>query len=185
MTGSETVSPQIAVVTAAHDMENYVGATIASVLEQTLSNFEMIVVDDGSRDATARIVAAVEDTRVRLISTPNSGPGAARNRGLAACRAPLVLFLDADDLLLPDALEQMVATMAASPASSPSQPACRYKSHRQPAAVAAIGMARNRCSRAIHAPGCGRRRLSAGTKAMSRNGSASPRPRAANTATEP
>jgi glycosyltransferase involved in cell wall biosynthesis len=96
-------------------MENYIGATIASVLEQTLPDFEMIVVDDGSRDATAGIVAAVDDPRIRLISTPNKGAGAARNRGLAACRAPLVSFLDADDLLVPDALEQMVATMAASP----------------------------------------------------------------------
>jgi glycosyltransferase involved in cell wall biosynthesis len=96
-------------------MEKYVGATVASVLEQSLQNFEMIVVDDGSRDATARIVAAVDDPRVRLISIPNSGAGAARNRGLAACQAPLVIFLDADDLLLPDALERMVTTMVASP----------------------------------------------------------------------
>ena len=115
MTAPHAVIPQVAVVTAAYNMENYIGATIASVLEQTLPDFEMIVVDDGSRDATAGIVAAVDDPRVRLISTPNNGAGAARNRGLAACRAPLVSFLDADDLLVPDALEQMVATMAASP----------------------------------------------------------------------
>jgi len=115
MTAPHSTIPQVAVVTAAYDMARYIGATITSVLDQTLPNFEMIVVDDGSHDATARIAAAVDDPRVRLISTPNQGPGAARNRGLAACRAPLVVFLDADDLLLGDALETMVATMAASP----------------------------------------------------------------------
>jgi glycosyltransferase involved in cell wall biosynthesis len=113
MTAPHSTIPQVAVVTAAYDMARYIGATITSVLDQTLPNFEMIVVDDGSHDATARIAAAVDDPRVRLISTPNQGPGAARNRGLAACRAPLVVFLDADDLLLGDALETMVATMAA------------------------------------------------------------------------
>jgi glycosyltransferase involved in cell wall biosynthesis len=115
MTEPHVAVPQVAVVTAAYNMENYIGDTIASVLEQTLPDFEMIVVDDGSRDATAWIVAAVDDARVRLISTPNGGASTARNRGLAACRAPLVIFLDGDDLLLPDALERMVATMGASP----------------------------------------------------------------------
>jgi glycosyltransferase involved in cell wall biosynthesis len=115
MTAPHSTIPQVAVVTAAYNMESYIGETITSVLEQTLPDFEMIVVDDGSRDATARIVAAVDDPRVRLISTPNHGPGAARNQGLAACRAPLVVPLDADDLLFRDALEAMVATMAANP----------------------------------------------------------------------
>lgn len=115
MTTPGAAPPQVAVVTAAHNVAGYVGATVASVREQSLSNFEMIVVDDGSDDTTAKIVAAVDDPRMRLISTSNQGVGAARNRGLAACRAPLVIFLDADDLLLPDALERMVATMAANP----------------------------------------------------------------------
>jgi glycosyltransferase involved in cell wall biosynthesis len=115
MIAPSSAIPQVALVTAAYNMEKYVGATVASVLEQSLQNFEMIVVDDGSRDATAKIVAAVDDPRIRLISIPNSGAAAARNRGLKACQAPLLVFLDADDLLLPDALERMVATMAANP----------------------------------------------------------------------
>lgn len=115
MTTPPSGMPQIAVVTAAYNMETYIGATIASVLKQTLSDFEMIAVDDGSRDGTAGVISAIDDPRVRLISTPNAGAGAARNRGLAACHAPLVVFLDGDDLLLPDALERMVATMAANP----------------------------------------------------------------------
>jgi glycosyltransferase involved in cell wall biosynthesis len=115
MTGSGSAAPQVAVVTAAYNMEQYISATIASVFEQSLAGFELIVVDDGSHDTTAKIVAAVDDPRVRLITIPNSGVAAARNRGLADCRAPLVIFLDADDLLPPHALDRMVATMAANP----------------------------------------------------------------------
>ena len=115
MTAPDPAIPQVAVVTAAYNMEKYIGATIASVLEQSLASFEMVVVDDGSRDATAKVVAAADDPRVRLISIPNSGVAAARNRGLSDCRAPLVIFLDGDDLLRPRALERMVATMAANP----------------------------------------------------------------------
>jgi glycosyltransferase involved in cell wall biosynthesis len=115
MTAPDPATPQVAVVTAAYNMEKYISGTIASVLEQSLASFEMIVVDDGSRDATAKVVAAADDPRVRLISIPNRGVAAARNRGLSDCRAPLVIFLDADDLLRPRALERMVATMAANP----------------------------------------------------------------------
>ena len=114
MTAPDPAIPQVAVVTAAYNMEKYIGATIASVLEQSLASFEMVVVDDGSRD-TAKVVTAADDPRVRLISIPNSGVAAARNRGLSDCRAPLVIFLDGDDLLRPRALERMVATMAANP----------------------------------------------------------------------
>lgn len=113
MTGGP--GPKVAVVIAAYDMERFIRATIDSVLGQTLEDLEMIVVDDGSRDATAAVVAAVADPRLTLRSIANGGVSAARNRGLAACRAPLVVFLDADDLLLPDALARMVAAMAAHP----------------------------------------------------------------------
>lgn len=109
------MSPQIAVVTAAYNMERFVRATIDSVLAQTMPDFEMIVVDDGSTDATAAIVASIDDARVTLISIGNGGVSAARNRGLASCRAPLVVFLDADDLLVPETLERMVAVMATHP----------------------------------------------------------------------
>jgi glycosyltransferase involved in cell wall biosynthesis len=108
-------TPPVAVVTAAWNMERYIGDTIGSVLRQTLTDFEMILIDDGSSDATASIVKAVADPRIRLFSIRRAGVSAARNRGLDACHAPLVVFLDADDLLLPDALGRMVATMAAHP----------------------------------------------------------------------
>ena len=75
----------------------------------------MIVVDDGSTDTTAAIVEAIDDPPVSLISRENGGMSVARNHGLVAYRVPLVTFLDGDDLLLPDALDRMFATMAAHP----------------------------------------------------------------------
>lgn len=107
--------PRVSVVTAARNMEKYISGTIGSVLGQTLTDFESIVIDDGSNDGTAAIVRSTGDPRVRLICVTNGGVSAARNRGLEACRAPLVVFLDADDLLVPDALERLVATMATHP----------------------------------------------------------------------
>ena len=106
---------EVAVVAAAYNMEAFVAATIASVRAQTLRAFEMIVVDDGSQDRTAEIVSGIGDPRVRLISIPKCGVSAARNHGLAVCTAPLVVFLDADDLLTPDALARMVAALKARP----------------------------------------------------------------------
>ncbi len=109
------MTPKVAVVTAAYNMERFVRATIDSVLAQTMPDFEMIVVDDGSTDQTASIVESIDDARVTLISIENGGVSAARNRGLASCQAPLVVFLDADDLLMPEALERMLEAMAAHP----------------------------------------------------------------------
>lgn len=117
---TDAPTPSVAVVTAALNMERYIGATVDSVLRQTLTDFEMIVVDDGSTDGTAAIATASRDPRVRVIRGASQGVSAARNLGLDACRAPLVVFLDADDLLRPEALGRMVATMA----SHPDQVAC-------------------------------------------------------------
>lgn len=107
--------PRVALVIAAHNAAHYLGATLRSVQAQSLDDFEIFVVDDGSSDTTGSVAYALRDPRIRLISIPKSGVSAARNRGLAACRAPLVVFLDADDLLPPDALARMVETLDAHP----------------------------------------------------------------------
>jgi glycosyltransferase involved in cell wall biosynthesis len=75
----------------------------------------MTIVDDGSTDQTAAVVANFDDPRIRLIRQSNSGVSAARNRGLAATDADAVLFLDADDWLSPDALSVLAAALQASP----------------------------------------------------------------------
>lgn len=105
--------PQVAVVTPCRNMAGYIGETIESVLGQSLGALEMIVVDDGSSDDTRQIVEGFHDPRLRLISTGGIGVSAARNLGLDTCQAPLVVFLDADDLLFPRTLEHMVRAMTA------------------------------------------------------------------------
>jgi glycosyltransferase involved in cell wall biosynthesis len=103
----------IGVVIAAHDMAAWIGTCLCSLLDQTHANWTAIVVDDGSRDGTAAVVACFPDPRIRLLRQPHAGVSAARNLGLAEIAGDAVLFLDADDWLAPDALARMAAALAA------------------------------------------------------------------------
>ena len=101
--------PEVSVIIAAHNAAGTIRETLESLSAQTHRRWEAIVVDDGSDDATATIVQdyAARDSRVRLMRQPQYGPGPARNRGMAAARHHWLLFLDADDWLLPKALQQL------------------------------------------------------------------------------
>jgi glycosyltransferase involved in cell wall biosynthesis len=110
-----TPTPRFSVVIPAFDAERTVVAAIRSVRAQTEPDFELIVVDDGSRDATADRVRQVDDRRIRLLRQENRGLSAARNAGIGAARGSLIAFLDADDLWLPTYLERMGAALAARP----------------------------------------------------------------------
>lgn len=99
-------SPRFSVVIPAWNVESWLPETIASVQNQTITDWELIVVDDGSTDGTAAIVKNVDDARVRLISQPNSGVSIARNRGIAESRGEFIAFLDADDLWSPTHLQR-------------------------------------------------------------------------------
>src|SRR5208282_4080287 len=109
------MSPRVTVVIAAYNAESYLRETIESVLAQRLQDIEVIVVDDGSTDGTLEILRAFSDHRLTVLRQRNSGVSAARNAGLAAARAPYIFFLDADDMLVPDALYRMVSTLDARP----------------------------------------------------------------------
>ena len=111
--GSE---PRVSVVMPLYNRAALVGRAVASVLAQTMAQFELIVVDDGSSDGGPIMVEAAGDPRVRLIRLPeNRGANAARNRGIREARAPLVAFLDSDDEYLPAKLERVVARFDAEP----------------------------------------------------------------------
>lgn len=93
-------------VLAAYNEEEFVGSAIRSVLRQTRQDFELVVVDDGSTDATNEVVREFEsDPRVRVISQPNRGRTAALNTAIATTTAPYVSLIDADDLWMPTYLE--------------------------------------------------------------------------------
>ncbi|NNU80298.1 glycosyltransferase family 2 protein [Halovulum dunhuangense] len=107
--------PVVSVIVAARDMERFIGATLRSLSRQSLADLEAVIVDDGSTDRTAAIVRAhlARDGRMRLIRGKAAGVSAARNRGLSESRGDMVLFVDADDLLAPDALARLVARLKA------------------------------------------------------------------------
>lgn len=97
--------PLISVVIPLYNKEQSIERTIRSIQKQTYTNFEIVVVDDGSTDASASIVKSISDERIRLVSQKNAGPGAARNTGVRNATADWIVFLDADDENLPDSLE--------------------------------------------------------------------------------
>ncbi len=105
--------PVVSVVIPAYNAAAHLPETIDSVLSQTLSSFEAIVVDDGSTDDTAAIAAAaaLRDRRVRFVRRANGGVGTARNTGIQLARGEFIAPLDADDLWAPRKLEKQVARL--------------------------------------------------------------------------
>lgn len=90
------VSPKISVITPAYNAEAYIGAAIVSVLQQTLTPTEIIVVDDGSIDKTADVIKQFD--HIIYMRQENKGPAAARNAGIKMAQGDWIAFLDADDL---------------------------------------------------------------------------------------
>ena len=101
--------PLVSAVIAAHDESRYVARCVGTLLAQTYRPLEVIVVDDGSRDGTARIVAAMEG--VRLLRQSHRGAAAARNEGARVAGGELLVFLDADMEFPPQFIERLVAPM--------------------------------------------------------------------------
>src|SRR5215207_7309801 len=105
--------PTVSVVIPAYGHSRYIGATLESVFCQSLTDYEVIVVNDGSPDNTAGVVRPyVDSQRVRYIDQPNAGVAAARNRGLALARGEFIAFIDDDDLWPADKLEWQVTELA-------------------------------------------------------------------------
>ncbi|MFY7810100.1 MAG: glycosyltransferase family 2 protein [Flavobacterium sp.] len=95
----------VSIITPAFNSEKYIEATIASVQAQTYQNWEMIIIDDCSKDKTIKIVKEIilKDNRIKLIQlTENAGSGIARNKGIERASGSYLTFLDADDIWLPN-----------------------------------------------------------------------------------
>lgn len=101
-----STAPQFSIVLPTHDRLDFLLEAVASVRGQTLDAWELIVVDDASRDGSAEAIEAIGDPRIRVIRRArNGGPSAARNVGVLHATAPWIAFLDSDDLWEPDHLE--------------------------------------------------------------------------------
>jgi glycosyltransferase involved in cell wall biosynthesis len=115
--GRLMAEPTFTVIIPAYNERELVTGAIRSVQRQSRSDWEAIVVDDGSTDGTADVVRPFteEDERVRLVTKENGGLSAARNTAIAMSRAPLLSFLDSDDLWLPGYLDAMATALDADP----------------------------------------------------------------------
>ncbi|MDH3377119.1 MAG: glycosyltransferase family 2 protein [Gammaproteobacteria bacterium] len=114
----QSAAPKISVVIPVYNYGSFLPAALDSVLQQDDSALEIVVVDDGSSDDTAEVAmrwAARHPSRVRYYWQSNRGPGAARNNGAQRCFGDYLLFLDADDRMLPDALSHFRRAIAANP----------------------------------------------------------------------
>src|SRR5262245_54183980 len=108
-------APTVSVVIPCYNQARYLSDAVSSVRQQTHRPIECIVVDDGSTDGTSDVAVELGALVVRQT---NNGVSAARNAGLRIARGDFIVFLDADDVLLPDALARGVGALAAQPAAA-------------------------------------------------------------------
>lgn len=99
-----TDKPFISVVIPLYNKEKSIAQSLKSVLNQAYTHFEIVVVDDGSTDKSVEEVRSIGDDRIQLLGQSNAGPSKARNTGVKNSKGDWIVFLDADDELLPDAL---------------------------------------------------------------------------------
>lgn len=106
---SSVWQPMVSIILPTYNRAEYLGEAISSVFGQNFSNFELIVVDDGSTDHTSQLVKQFCDPRLIYLHQPNKGRSAARNNGLTKARGTYIAFLDSDDVYLEGKLDLQVA----------------------------------------------------------------------------
>ena len=105
----------ISVIIPVYNGEGTIKETIESVLNQTFSDLEIIIINDGSTDSTLEILSTIDDSRIKVFSYPNAGPSASRNRGIDNSQGEYISFIDADDLWTPDKLESQLQALKSNP----------------------------------------------------------------------
>lgn len=102
----------VSIIMPSYNSEQYIKASIQSVLSQSYSNYELIIVDDCSKDKTVEIIKSFNDSRIKLyINEKNGGAAISRNRALKEARGKWIAFLDSDDIWVPDKLEKQIKFM--------------------------------------------------------------------------
>lgn len=97
--------PIISVIVPLYNKQKCINQTIDSVLSQSFSDFELLIIDDGSTDDSLLVVERIKDARIRIIRQKNGGVSCARNKGISEAKCEWLFFLDADDLIYPNTLE--------------------------------------------------------------------------------
>jgi len=107
--------PKVSVVMSVYNDESYVAEAVNSILDQTFSDFEFIIINDGSTDKTPQIIRSFDDPRIRVIDQPNSGLTVSLNRGIRLAKGEYIARMDADDLSEPERLEKQVEALDRNP----------------------------------------------------------------------
>ena len=110
--------PTITVAIPVYNGAKTIRATLDSILQQSLADIEIVVIDDGSTDDTVSVVRQIDDSRIRLMSYPNQGLAASRNRGIQQSQCEFISFIDADDLWTPDKLRDQLAVLRPNPSAA-------------------------------------------------------------------
>jgi glycosyltransferase involved in cell wall biosynthesis len=108
-------TPKVSVIIPMFNAETTIVAAIGSALCQTLTNIEVLVVDDGSTDSSVGRIAAIQDPRLRILRSAHGGAARARNVGIAEARGQFITFLDSDDMWTADKLETQTEALSANP----------------------------------------------------------------------
>jgi glycosyltransferase involved in cell wall biosynthesis len=109
-----TMDPSVTVIVPAYNAEAYLAATLESIAQQTLRDFRVIVVDDGSTDGTTSVVRQfMSCLNLKLVEQANAGPAAARNRAIRMAATPYCAFVDSDDVMLPERLSAQKSVLEA------------------------------------------------------------------------
>ena len=118
--------PEISIIVPVYTTERFLNACIASILAQTFTDFELILVDDGSPDGCPALcdAAAAKDSRIRVIHKKNGGQSTARNAGLDAAHGEWIAFVDSDDTITPDYCAKLYAAVQATGAQ---MAVCNYR----------------------------------------------------------
>ena len=106
---------KVSVIIPVYGVEKYIAAAVNSVLQQTYTNFELIIVDNGSPDRSIEICQTFHDPRIKIIRQENRGPSGSRNTGIRHATGDYIAFLDGDDIWMPDKLAKHVQHLKNNP----------------------------------------------------------------------
>jgi teichuronic acid biosynthesis glycosyltransferase TuaG len=109
------MQPSVSIIIPCYNAEKFIEETIHSVLQQSFTDWELLVINDGSTDNSEVIIKKITDPRIRLFSKPNTGVSDSRNVGLENAAGEFIWFLDADDLMSVDFLETRIHFLLANP----------------------------------------------------------------------
>ena len=103
--------PRVSVIIPTYNRARFIAETVQSVLDQTFTDFEIVIVDDGSTDNTREVMGSFQDSRIKYIYQKNNGVCIARNNAINASSGEYLAFLDSDDVLLRNSLEKRVEVL--------------------------------------------------------------------------